>query len=275
MSEENEAGIDDGGDGLPPQETPADVERIARAGGWVPEDEWRGQGDRPQKFLSATEFVDGILDRSRTNRRKAKELSKELEGLRSELGEVRAAAESFKTFSEKALARERQEKENYVQQLETRRAQAISEGDGNTAVAAEKKIAETRAELAAEDAQPARQNPQVQSILNQWAMANPWYQSDPDKQAWADGRALQLRREGVQGVELLDRLSREVVSKFPNGSGNRPGGVEGRGNRSPDGFGKRSFDDLPEEAKKAFDTFRKSVPSLTRKQYLEQYQWDE
>ncbi|MBM3802796.1 MAG: hypothetical protein FJW26_10880 [Acidimicrobiia bacterium] len=255
-------------DGKPAEDTRSADER-AREMGWVPEDEWRGQSRPAGGFVTAEEFI------ARSPGEYNKALKGEIASLRAELGEVRSSAETFRDFANRASERERKEKEALLAQLEARRENAITEGDGRTAVAAERRIAEVRDDLSRPE--PTRPDPASVKIIQDFMRDNSWYEENPHMRAWAEGRAVGLIQSGMpQGKAVLDAVAAEARQVWPQHfQPKRAASVEVNPRRSAVEFGRRSFDDLPDTAKRAYDEFRKLIgPSYTKAEFLAQYEWE-
>jgi hypothetical protein len=279
MSEENPKAVI-----VTEDESDTDWEAEARAEGWVPEGEWQGTAPK-HGFMEAKEFVKRGREVLPIVQARNRRMEGELASLRTQLTELQGTASRFNQFAQQAVERERREKEQLLQQLEARRAQAITEGDGNTAVAAERQISNLKAEFISEPvntgngAAPPQQYTEEQlRPIKEFMTANPWYASDPDMRDWADARAVRLKNDGMpQGPAMLAKVADEArrvwAHKFQsNGSVQTP--VEGSGRRIPEQFGKKTFDDLPADAKRAYDEFRKTNPKLTKADYLNLYEWD-
>ena len=254
---------------------PEDVEAAARANGWVPEAEWKSEKPPPGGFLTAEAFEKrGAEIRPILNSRLKKQ-DEELAALRAEVSGVRESAKKFEHFSQAAIERERKEKEYAIAQLEARRAQAITDGDGTAAVQAEKQIRAIEQAPAPAQPQPPQMDPDV---ATRWIEANAWYGTDETLRDWATGRSKTLLSQGVPpGEAVLRAIATEVRERFPDrfdrGNG-RVASVEGNGRRSPTNYG-RTFDDLPADAKKAFTEFKGLGVNLTKQQYLDQFDWSE
>lgn len=257
-----------------------DWETEARAEGWVPEGEWEGAAPK-HGFLAAKEFVQRGRDVLPIVKAKNRRMEGELAALRSELTDLKGSADRFNRFAQDAIERERREKAALLEQMESRRAQAITDGDGQAAVAAERRIGELRSQVEAAPAYtpPAPQYTEEQlAPVKQFLAANEWYERDPDLRDWADARSVRLRNEGhPPGAALLEKVAQQVREAFPQKftkSGSAVSSVESGGRRQPEQFGKRTFDDLPEDAKRAYDSFKRTNPSFTKAQYLNLYEWD-
>lgn len=246
------------------------IEQRARDMGWTPPEEWQGPAPKAG-FLSAEEFVkrgETIIPMLRGQNRK---LEEEIGSLKKQIGELTMAAQSLNEFSQRAIARERAENERLMRQLEARREQAVNDGDAQTAVAADREIARIAAQQQAPD-------PVRRQMVEQWLAENQWFQVDEQKRAWAEGFSRQLMERGYQpGPAILDAVAREARHIFPelNGGQARPGGVDGRAGRQRPRGNKRTFDDLPQEARDAYRNFQRLGVKMTPEQYLEQYDWSE
>jgi hypothetical protein len=243
-------------------------ESKARALGWVPEDEWRSKDPPPGGFVSAEAFLE------RSPGHYSKDLKAEISNLRGELAEIKTSADSFRNFAQRAMERERRDKEDALRRLEARREQAITEGDGRQAVAAERQMAEIRQDLNRPD--PQTPDPAAMRVVQDFIRDNAWYQDDPHMRAWAEGRSVGLLQAGVPaGKAVLDRVAQEAREVFPQKfQAQRAANVESGGRRTAAEFGRRSFDDLPADAKRAYDQYRKLMPTFTKAQFLEQYEWE-
>lgn len=246
-----------------------ETEKAARAHGWVPEEEWKGKEPPPGGFVTAEAFV------NRTPTGLAKALKAEIATLRSELTEIRASADSFRGFSQRAIERERREKQEALQRLEQRRAEAISAGDGNATVATEREIAQVRSELA--DPGPQQPDPAALRIVQDFIRDNSWYEQNPHMRAWAEGRSVGLLQAGVPaGKAILDQIAKEARQVFPTefAPKSRAATVEAGGRRQAPAFGRRTFDDLPDDAKRAYAEYKRLMPSFSKDEFLSQYEWD-
>jgi hypothetical protein len=239
-----------------------DYEAEARSDGWKPEDEWKG--DPPSGgFKTAEEFVDvgeninGVL--------KGK-----VERIEKELIQSRETNKQFNEFTQRALAKERTEKDALVKQLQATKAQAITDGDGIAVVNAENEIADLQ--------RPEQQNNQLTPMQTQWLEQNNWYQTNENLAAFADGISDRVEAQGYTGQAKLDEIASRTKDAFPdqfgNANRNKPPSVESGGEvgRGSDG---KSFDKLPSDAKAAYARFAVDMPGFTKEQYVESYEWED
>ena len=256
------------------------VEQLARESGWVPEDEW--EGDKPPKngFTTAEQFLENSKYLFPKVRKENQELRKEVKELKQSTKELQQTARQFHDFTQQQITRERAAMEQRIQQLEAERVDAINTGDGARFQATEAEIQALRSQTAQQPAAPAA-SPEQERLLNEFIEKNPWYANDPVMRDWADAHAARLKAGGVPpGQPIMAAVAEEARRAFPDRftpeqSGDaRPGSVEGGGTPRND-YGRKTFDDLPNEAQEAYHRFRKLVPGLTKKDYLANYEWEQ
>lgn len=245
-----------------------DFEAEARAEGWVPREEFKGDS---AKWVDAETFVkrgEEILPIVNAKNRK---LSEEVDELRKQLEDVKSGNAKFREFHERAIARERQERDVLIKQLEAERRKAIDEGDGAKFDEADKRLNQLRAQPQTEP----EQSPEVKA----WLAENPWYESDELLAALADGLSPKLARERPDLVgkrAFLDELTKLVKAKAPDKfeNPNRQRAVtEDTTTRGTQGKG-RTWEDLPEADRKVAEQFIRTIPGFTKEQYLADYIWD-
>jgi hypothetical protein len=234
-------------------------------------DGWNADFDGPnaktaQEFVESGEKIAGIAVK------KARTLEKTVEGLQTRLDSIESTKAEFVEFNQRALAKERKEKNDAIAALNAERAEAISEGDGPRAVQLEEQIHEARAE----PVQQAGQEPWAR----EWASDNDWYAKDVIRRGAADGIAQQLRNMGFPdtGRDFMDEVSRQVREAFPDKfeNPNRKQGItNGDGTKTDETApkGERSFDALPPDARAACDRFV-AEGIMSKKDYIATYDWD-
>ena len=247
-----------------------EIEAKARTMGWVPEDEWKGTPP-PRGFLDAKTFVERGEQVIPILQSQLKKRDESVENLQKQLEELKTTAKQTNAFLQKQMQKEREEAQQRIATLEAARAQAITEGDGEAAVAAERQIHQIRQE-------PVGQDPMAQEMVQNFLRENPWYADDPVMRDWADGRAEALKQKGLPpGPLLLEQIAKDAKDAFPHKfeAPSQTAAVEGNGRRGGTSWGKRSFDDLPDDAKAKFAEYKELIPGLTKRQWLDQYEWDD
>lgn len=249
-----------------------ETEKQARKMGWKPESEWKGDPP-PRGFVDAEEFLrvnDSVLPVVSAENRRLKE---EVDRQGQEIAALKDGNARFKVFTDKALTRERAEKEDALRQLEGRRVEAINNSEGEAVVETEREIRAIEKEL---DAIPQQaRDPAIDS----WLAENQWYTADPEARAVTEGLSMALRNErpDLDGRAHLDELRVRVAKAIPHKFKNprrEEGSVEGA-RRTPRSTTAHTFENLPADAKREFAEFKLSIPGFTPEEYVEQYDWED
>lgn len=251
------------------------VEAEAREFGWVPKEEFKGNPDEwrdADTFLSRGREINGFL------RKDLEKISNKYERTKAELDEVRQTMEEFRKYHNETEARAYK---RAIEELKREKIEAVNEGNGERVVAIEEQI-ETLKQ--AQD-KPAVKAPEAQSTAPNtayisWAKANLWYETDAELRAYADLVADEVQAEipGIKGKEFLDEVTKRVKEdkpeKFSNPARSNAAVSSSADGRAPAGKpNRKSYDNLPPEAKAACDRFVKQK-LMTREQYVSEYQWD-
>lgn len=243
-------------------------EAEAKAEGWVPQEQFKGDSS---KWVDAETFVkrgEEILPIVNAKNRK---LTETVEELRKTVDDLKLGNSQFREFHEKTVAKERQERDAAIAQLEAVRKKAVTDGDGETFDRAEKRIQELRAQPVKAELSPAQRA---------WLAENPWYQSDKKLRALADAMSDDLAAERPDLVgrkEFLDELTKRVKEEMPHKfeNPNRQRSVVENTPPSGSGNGKaKTYESLPADAKAACDRFVRTIPGYTKEKYVAEYAWD-
>ena len=120
------------------QEAPQDApeapqfESEARAQGWVAADEFRGS---ESDWVDAETFVRRGKEIMPILRKNNEKLLKELGEAKKDAAEVREAAKEFREFQKQQFERKTKELESQLEQLKQAKREAITQGDGDRAIA--------------------------------------------------------------------------------------------------------------------------------------------
>jgi len=236
--------------------------------GWVSQDQWKGD---PKKWSDAETFVQNGERIAGIAVSKARKLESTVEELNARLAEVELAKQDFVAFNQKALERERREKEVLLERLEAAQAEAVGTGDTEAFKAATRQIKEI---------QSAKPPPAQTEWAKQWANDNSWYAKDGVARAVANDIAEQLRNQGYkdEGRNFLDEVTRRTQEMIPERFENptrRTSITSGAGKASDETNSPkaRSYDALPDDAKAVCDRLV-SQGMLTKKDYIRDYSWD-
>lgn len=269
------------------QEAPeaSQYESEARAQGWVAQEEFRGS---ESDWVDAETFVRRGKEIMPILRKNNEKLLKELGEAKKVAEEAREAAKEFREYQKQQFERKTKDLEAQLEQLKQAKRDAITQGDGDRAIAiddAMDELKEQRQEAkqdlkAAEE--KAKEVPQVTAdpILNDWMDRNEWFGKDTKLTGMANGLGVELRREnpGLSGKAFLDKLDEELAAMLPEKFGKKrvPNPMEGSPNgtaRPSASAGKKSYTNLPAEARAACDKFVKQG-LMTKEQYVAEYDWE-
>ena len=251
-----------------------EIEVKAKDLGWAPKEDFRGD---PEKWIEAETYVrrgEELMPLLKATTRKQSEKISVLEGKLNETTTLLAAAtesiEALKeTTSKAALDKVREQRVELKEAL----TNARSEGDIDKELEIQERLQETTEAIkVAEKPVVKRVEPPPDPTdftktpeWKEWVEANPWFGSDKRRTALSLGIADDLRSSGEKAVgkAFFDKVTeelntmlgvkspRESVSKVEGDSRSSVGG--GGGN------GRKSYSDLPPEAKQACESASKRV----------------
>jgi hypothetical protein len=273
-----------------------DVEARARAQGWRPKEEYRGPPERwtdAETFVKAAEtYLPVAVERNRALEQKVTNSEAELKALRGELGEVKQVLTDFRDF---ASLGEKRAYERARKELEAQRNVAVDHADRQTFERVEAEIAELdKSVQRTKPAETATTKPgatQAEArtvpgtpdpVITSWIAENTWYNADKELQAFANTHDsfLMQTKPGLTVAERLAAVKAKTRAEYPDKfeASPREAAPAVSGGRSPpsrQNSNKRSYDNLPPEAKKACDKFVKTIPNYTREEYVKSYAWED
>lgn len=251
-------------------ETPADqqapqadeFETAARAGGWVPKDEFEGPPDKWKDAKSYVLHAAEILP----------SLTKDLRSAKDEIKDVKKTLREFGDYHSKTAQREY---ERAVKDIEARLNEAHASGDAQGVMDAAEDLAELKAEEKTARKAPAQSRaPELEAFIEE----NPWYGKDKPLTAACNAIAEEVFNEGYTGKAQVAEVTRRLKEEFPhkfakaeNPNRRLPGAVEGNGTATRKAG--KTFADLPPEAKKMCDEFVRDIKGFTREQFVKDYDW--
>lgn len=253
---------------------PSASEQEARKFGWVPQEEFKGD---PEAWRDADEFLKRGREINGYLRKDLEKINGRNAALEAELREVKEVMQEFKKFHNET---EERAYKRALEDLKKMKIEAVREGDAEAVVEIDEKIDELKELKQAEAKKPAANNPpddaEQRRVFNQWVNENEWYAKDIALQAAAHGFSdiVKAQNPRLVGREFLEAVKAKVQEAFPdkfkNTSRDLPPAVEG-GNSTPRSSGKKkSYADLPQEAKQACDKFVKNG-LMTQDQYVKEY----
>jgi len=256
-------------------EDPAIIQE-ALSMGWTPREEWKGD---PSKWRSAAEFVERgkeilpiVNKRLEQERQRSAQLEKELQ-------EMRATLQEFREYSKRD--KERMYKKA-LEDLKAKKKQALEEGDADAVLEIDDAILELResSKKALEEEKPAAPayDPANDVVYQTWLSENRWYGTDVELTYYADaiGRVLAHNNPELKGRPFLDAVKQRLREQFPDKFDNprrKIATVEGSSVGTASSKLKRTYENLPPDAKAACDRFVK-MGLMTREEYVAEYDWE-
>lgn len=266
--------------GLDPQ-----IEKEARIFGWVPKEEFRGS---EEDWVDADLFVKRGKEINPILRKNNETLLKKLEEKSKEIDSIKADVEKFKDFQKEAFERRTAEYEVQIAELKSKKREAIAEGNGDAVVDIDDQIdslKEAQREAKAEaKAQASAPPPAEVSIpedpdLQSWLGRNQWFGEDLEMTDVANGLGSTVRKQfpHLSGRDFLDKLDDKIKEYFPHkfaGTKAKGSAVDSSGSvRGGSSSTKKSYDNLPADAKEACDRFIANGWIKSKQEYVEAYDW--
>lgn len=287
MTEENKQPEQQSTEPEAPQLDPQ-IEKEARLFGWVPKEEFRGS---ESDWVDAEVFVKRGKEINPILRKNNELLMKKLDEKAKEIDSIKASVEEFKKFQKESFERKSAEYEVQIAQLKTKKREAIAAGDGDTVVDIDDQIdslKEAQREAKAEAAKKPEPAPQTQAQasvpddpeLQSWLGRNQWFGEDFEMTDMANGLGASVRKQfpHLTGRAFLDKLDEKILEYFPQkvlGKKAKGSSVDSTGNvRGGTSSGKKSYDNLPDDAKQACDRFIKNGWIKSKQEYVDNYDWN-
>lgn len=268
------------------QQLDPQTEKEARIFGWVPKEEFRGSDD---DWVDAEVFVKRGKEINPILRKNNELLMKKLDEKAKEIDSIKASVEEFKKFQKDSFERKTAEYEIQIAELKSKKREAIAEGNGDAVVDIDDQIdslkeaqreAKAEAKAKAEVPPPAQASIPDDPELQSWLGRNQWFGSDTEMTDMANGLGSSVRKQfpHLTGREFLDKLDDKIVEYFPHkalGKKAKGSTVDSTGNvRGGTSSGKKSYDTLPDDAKKACDRFIKQGWIKSKQEYVDSYDWN-
>jgi len=250
-----------------------DTEDKARRMGWAPEDEWRGPKDRwktADEFLS---FMDEAPAVQRERLEKAGRRLSEYEGTTSDLKrQVEMLATRLKDQDKRGY-------ERALADLKKEKRIAVENGDMDAFNEYETREDELRREAAEADAGPEEKQqtkPKEPHEITDWKSKNSWFDRDPEMTKTAEAMSIAFNQSnpGRSAVEMLEYVEKRIrgayPDKFENPNRRDAPKTNASGTKRPSGS-KKSFADLPSDAKKACLGFVEDGVYGSKDEYVADY----
>jgi len=257
------------------------IEKEARLMGWVPKEDFR-DGDHwvdAETFVQRGKEINPILRKNNEN------LLKKLDEATREVAEVKKVAKEFEVFQKEATERKVADLEKQLKELKNQKKEAITAADGDLVVELDEAIdvvkeQQAAAKKVADKPVASSQEPVVlDPLVVNWMEDNKWFTTDLKMTRIADaiGASINAEFPNLRGQAFFDKLDEELKETFPEkfGKTSRQSPVEGNtdGTRRPANKNKKSYENLPADAKAACDKFVKQG-FMTRENYVAEYEWE-
>lgn len=253
-------------EGLDNDQGNPEVEKSARALGWVPQDKFKGN---PEKWVDAQEFMDRADNLMPILRENNRRLKADLLTRDTEIGTLKDKLQGMETAVEKLQRHytdaNKRAVENAKRQLKDELKQAREDNDVDAELEIQERldaVRKTEQDLAEEDKKkkdppPNTPEDKTDPEVKAWAAENPWFGQDKKKTKAFLRLGEDLRDDGLEltGREFLEECLRVYEEQYgeeePEPKRRQISKVEGTGNGARGGKGKNSWGDLPKEAQQA------------------------
>lgn len=248
------------------------AEKEARLFGWRPQDEFDGPEEKwkpAEEFLEEGKRINGFL------RKDLDKLRHELTKRDQTLSELQQTIAQFAQFHQETEVRafERAKKE-----LQDARKAALRENDGELVVEIEERLEK----LGDAPKEVFKRPPQEESqagpdpVWTGWVAENRWFEENTKLRAITNGYGDIVRAENpkLTGLAFLEEVKRRVQEDFPEhfrSEGARRASSVGSSSESRTSQGKKTYSDLPPDARAACDKFVKQKLIPSREAYVRDY----
>lgn len=213
---------------------------------------------------SPKEFLEVAFNHNQVLKERNEKLSSEVEQTRAEVTKLRGDMEKVLSFAEE---QKKKAVEKAVKELKEQRKEAIADSDHEKVEQIDEQIKEAE-----------KAPPEPDPKFKEWVSTNQWYEDDPIMGAEADYYAKMFVESGrfKSQEQVFEAVTNKIKSlypeKFKNPKKDDPPETEG-GRPSPTKKSKKSYEDLPREAKQACDEFVEQG-IMTREKYVSMYEWE-
>jgi hypothetical protein len=286
MSEEKEVQQQETSANQEAQAVNEQTQKEARIFGWVPKEEFRGSED---DWVDAEVFVKRGKEINPILRKNNELLMKKLDEKAKEIDSIKASVEEFKKFQKESFERKTAEYDVQIAQLKSQKREAIAEGNGDLVVDIDDQLdslkeAQREAKEASK-AKPEPEQPAQVSIpddpeLQSWLNKNNWFGNDIEMTELANTLGSSVRKQfpHLTSRAFLEKLDDKIREYMPNkflGNKAKGSAVDSSGSvRGTGSSGKKSYDNLPDDAKQACDRFIKQGWIKSKQEYIDSYDWN-
>jgi len=244
----------------------------ARRMGWVPKEEFRGD---PEKWVEAETFIERGENIMPVLKENYERLDKKFEAQGNRLDKVTTSLEKLAAWHKDTAKRSY---ERALKDIKVNMRKAAEDGDVESYDHLEKQLDNVEKEVnqVGQDVGGGSDN-QISPAFPEWQRSNPWYNSDPDLTAFANAIGPEIAQtsgqiDDKQYFELIgERVRAAFPAKFTNTNQGNPDVVEGAGGGDGHVGVKKTWTDLPADAKQAYLENFANIPDFTKQKYAEDY----
>lgn len=254
------------------EDEPTAIEELAMETGWAPKDDWRGD---EEAWVDAPAFIRQGRENLKSSLAKQ---DKQLEGMESLKGTVAEFKEHMENTDKRAYDRA-------IKDLKAKQREAVEEGDTEVYDSIQEEIEDIDKEVVASQPKKTEDRPPRDPVFDAWIPDNKWYNGKSNDDVFLTGRAnaevaptiATTFPEIVGTREYYDKISEQLRKDYPDRFGKssrtRPAAVEGAGTGGGEkpSEGKKSYADLPQDAKEICDRFIGEGLVKDKDAYVSQY----
>ena len=189
-------------------------EEAAFDAGWRPLDQWEGE---PEDWVSAKEYnrVGEMMERIKSQGNQLRSYTKKMDQL-----EV-----ALKTLGEHNAKIAEEEYNKAMADLKSIKVQAMEEGDFETVVEVDERIAEYKTAAPKKAPVQQQEDAPVDPVILDWLETNDWYEKDPVMRGAAEAMMRQINEgtPGIKPAEVLEMVEETMREEFPHKFGGTRG----------------------------------------------------
>ena len=245
-----------------------DIEEQAKAMGWVPKDDFKGN---PELWKDAESFVKDGYEVLPILRERLKKVTSTQEETNAKLARTESL---LKTLTEHHKKTEESAYKRALADLKAEQRKAVQDNDIETFDKIDEQI--NKLEKPKEPEGADNLDPEFLS----WKAENKWYETDPELSVYADFVAGFVEKTtGLKGGRAFyDKVAEEVKTRYPdkfkNPNREKVDAVEAGGggdnNAGPTKKGKKTYSNMPQDAKDACDELVRGGV-MKKEDYVKEY----
>jgi len=228
---------------------------------------WKSDGELDAKaFVEKGEKIAGL------QKKKADRLVEEKDQLTQRVASLESSNKEFGEQQRKLLDKEKRKNADLLRELENKRSEAITNGDGAEFTRLDREIDSVKGDLVETPSNG------LDQMATQWLTENQWYNTNQNMRFYADGIAEQVSNGGYRGPAYYKELTRlmreEYPQEFENPNQSKSNSVE-QGSQIETQTSKdaHTYDNLPKDAKASCDKWVANG-LMSKKDYVSAYEWD-